>query len=38
MDNRPVGGTAGNHDDTGLCDVMASTILLEIVANTHTIR
>jgi hypothetical protein len=33
-----LGGTARHYDDTGLRDVMASTILLEIVANTHTIR
>jgi hypothetical protein len=38
MDNRSVDGTAGHHDDTGLGDMMASTILLEIVANIHSIR
>ena len=37
MDNHSVCGTARHNDDTGLRDVMASTILPEIVANTHSI-
>ena len=37
MESHAVGGTAGHHDNARLGDMVASAILLKIVANTHTI-